>query len=141
MILDVLNLFSNNIAVTATADSDTIDLGADRDLGVDTEIDVFMKVDTTLVAAGAATLDVTMVTATDSAFSQNVATLKDTGVVAKATLVQGYFLFKFKLPQVTRRYLKLTYTVATGPFTAGKVTAGLVKGLQNNIQYPAPNQA
>jgi hypothetical protein len=33
---------------------------------------------------------------------------------------------QIRVPRGAERYLRLSYTVADGPFTAGKVTAGLV---------------
>jgi hypothetical protein len=43
-----------------------------------------------------------------------------------ASLTLGARPVQIRVPRGAERYLRLTYTVATGPFTAGKVIAGLV---------------
>lgn len=143
MILDTQNLFSDSQAVTVTADSsNVIDLGvAGRDITPGGEIDLIVDVVQAFTAAGAATLQIQLLTSDTSDFSANNVTLFDTGAIAKATLVAGYQPKIGKLNGPTKRYLKLVFTVATGPFTAGKVTSGLLMGLQQWKAYPAPNQA
>lgn len=137
MIMDKLLQFSEAQAITATAVStNVIDLGVNRDLGVDTEIDVFIQVDTAFTAAGAATLTIELQTDDNVSFSSATA-LFTSAAIGKATLVAGYQPFRFKLPQVTERYLRLNYTVATGPMTAGAITAALVTGRQNWTAYDA----
>ena len=37
------------------------------------------------------------------------------------------------LPPDVQRYVKATYTVSTGPFTAGKITLGVVASQMNNV--------
>jgi hypothetical protein len=137
MILDTLLLFSNEQAITADAAStNVIDLGADRDLGV-ADIDLICQVSTTLDSTGeAATLTVSLQTDSDEAFGSPT-TLFATAAIAEATLVQGYYIIKMKLPQVTERYLRLYYDRGTEDFTSGKVTAGLLTGKQNWRAYDA----
>ena len=125
MILDTNMLFSDAQAITVTAVStNVIDLGADRDLGVTSNLDLIALVGTAFLAAGAATLQMVLQTDDNLAFSSPV-TLVDTGAIPKATLVAGYDALKLRLPQVTERYLRVSYTVATGPMTAGTLTAAI----------------
>lgn len=140
MIQDILTTFLNNVAVTATADSDTLDLGAAaRDISPDTDLYLVIKVDTTFTAAGAATMQIDFKTDDDVAFgSPNIIPLLP--ATGKATFVAGYTL-KIPLPGPTERYNKITLTIATGPMTAGKLSAFLVQGLQAWKAYAAPNQA
>lgn len=136
MIIDKLLEFSDSQAITATAAStNVIDLGADRDLGV-SDIDVFIQVMETFAASGAATLTITLETDDNSSFSSATA-LWTSPAISKTALVAGYNPGKFKLPQVTERFLRCNYTVATGPMTAGKVSAALLTGRQNWRAYDA----
>jgi hypothetical protein len=141
MILDTQNLFSDSQAITVTADStNVIDLGvAGRDIGVDAEFDLLIEVPVAFTAAGAATMSIALVTDDDVAFGAAV-TLFTTGVLGKAAFPAGT-VFKYRLSPGVKRYLKLVYTVATGPMTAGKVTSGFVHGLQAWKAYSAPFQA
>jgi hypothetical protein len=43
----------------------------------------------------------------------------------KAALIQGAHVFTASIPPNCLQYLRLNYTVATGPLTAGKFTAAL----------------
>src|SRR5689334_21961012 len=125
MLLDAQNLFSDAQAITSTANSThVIDLLAKRDVGP-YELMLWIMVNQAFTASGAATLTVALVAADDSALSTNATTLWTTAAIGKATLVAGYVL-EVEVPRVAglgQRYLGLTYTVATGPMTAGKVTA------------------
>lgn len=139
MILDRQTLFSNSQAITATANStDVYDLAVRRRIaqpGVDLE--VYLKVTEAFTAAGAGTLTISLVTADDSTLATNAETLMTTSAIGKATLVVGYEPAKWSVPSGRlRRYLGLIYTVATGPMTAGKVTAGLSFGRDDSFNYP-----
>ena len=46
--------------------------------------------------------------------------------------MEGYKIPLPLVPLKTKRYLRLSYAVATGPFTAGALTAGLVLDDQTN---------
>lgn len=133
MILDAESLFSNEQAVTATADStNVIHVGARRDIAIGTDLFFFVHVPVTATAAGAATVTFALVTASDLAFTAPT-TLATSGAIGKAELVQGTYAWIGKLPYNVEEYLKLTYTVATGPLTAGKFTAGLTNGLNLGV--------
>lgn len=139
MILDRQTLFSNSQAITATANStDVYDLGVRRRVAnPDADFEIYLKVMEAFTAAGAGTLAVSLVTADDSALTTNADTLMTTSAIGKATLVVGYEPAKWSVPSVRlRRFLGLVYTVATGPMTAGKITAGLAFGRDDNFAYP-----
>jgi hypothetical protein len=59
----------------------------------------------------------------DSADNSSFADIFTTGAIGKATLVAGYIVFTIAIPPTHRRYLRINYTVATGPLTAGKFDA------------------
>lgn len=131
MILDKQNTLSEEQAITATADStNVIDTGA-AGMNNGQAVELLAQVEEAFTAAGAATLTVSLVTATDAAFTSPV-TLLTTPAIPKATLVRGYQLPLSYLPANLLRYFKLVYTVATGPMTAGKINAGIVLARQTN---------
>lgn len=135
MYLDRQNLFSSAQAITATAAStDLIDLGSTRDIGAGEPLEVIVAVDTAFTAAGAATLTIALQTDTSSGFGSAV-TLATTSAIAVASLTVGAAVAVFKVPRGVLRYLRLNYTVATGPMTAGTVTAGLSIGRQDTATY------
>lgn len=140
MIMDAQNLFSALQAVTVTAVStNVIDLGVDRDVGGglggrDLEIDT--RVVTAFTAAGAATLVMALQTATDAAFTAPII-LAQTDAIPVASLVAGYEPARFRVMSPTKRYLRLNYTVATGPMTAGTINAAIVADRQANRTYPS----
>ena len=135
MLMDRQNLFSSAQAVTASAAStDIIDLGSSRDIGAGEPLEIIVAVDTTFTAGGSATLDIALQTDTASNFGSAV-TLASTGATAVASLTSGVQIARFKIPRGTLRYLRLYYTVATGPMTAGTVTAGVSLGRQDTAVY------
>lgn len=133
-------------AITASAAStNVLDLGvnADRGAGISRNLDIHVQVLENFAAAGAATLQVAFQVSTDNA------TWKDlllSPVFAKADLVIGAKVFRVGVPfdglnntSITGwRYCRLNYTVATGPFTAGKVISYLTAGgdRQSHVAYP-----
>ena len=143
MIFSANQLFSNDQAITASADStNVIDLGAagtpfgaaaalNRDVGKGNPIPLLVQVTEAMTAAGAATLVVNISTGATSALGTTIASV---GPIAKADLVAGYQIPIQVLPNdITERYLGIEYVVATGPMTAGTVTAGITMGNQTNI--------
>lgn len=137
-ILSNQNLFSDRQAITATAAStNTIDLGPidagmRRDIGPGKPIPVLLQVVEDFAAAGAATLTVALQVDDNTAFSspKTVATLS---AIALADLKAGKQLPLDFIPRGTNeRYMRLNFTVATGPMTAGRITAGITVGHQTN---------
>lgn len=143
MIFSAEQLFSDDQAITASADStNVIDLGApgtpyggaaalNQDIGKGAPIPILAQVTTAMAAAGAATLEVIISTGSTTALGTTIAS---SGAIPKATLVAGYQIPIQVLPnQIVERYLGIEYVVTTGPMTAGNVTAGITMGNQTNV--------
>lgn len=138
-ILDKFLQYSDKQAVTATAVStNVVDAGATknaaigRDLGAGTPLFLFLSVSQTFTAGGAATLVATL---QDSADNSSWADVASTGPLSLAQLTAGTSKWVgFPIP--TRRYTRVNYTVATGPMTAGIVSAHIVDGANFNFSYP-----
>lgn len=138
MILDKLLMFSEAQAVTASAAStDVIDLGpidgTRRDIGVGYPLEFWTTVNTTAAAAGAATVNVQLQTSPDNA---TWATIYDSGALALAALTIGKRVVSAKVPAGVQKYLRVNYSVGTGPLTAGAFTSGINLDVDNNIAYP-----
>lgn len=132
MILDKENLLSEDQAVTATANSaGTIDLGG-ANKGEGQVKELLVQVTEAFSAAGAGTLTVALETDDNAAFA-SATTVLTTAAISKTTLAVGYQIPGFgRLPDNLERYIRLVFTVATGPMTAGKITAGLTPSRQTN---------
>jgi hypothetical protein len=134
MYIDKLLQVSNEQAVTATAAStDVIDYGqANPNSGLNDNVVMAITVDEAATAAGAATV---VFSVQDSADNSSFADVYATTTIGKATLVAGYQIL-IPMPYKHRRYVRVYYTVATGPLTAGKFSAQVVTGVQQNTAYP-----
>lgn len=137
MLIDKENLLSYQQAITATANStNVIDLGPPTWTGFsgDTKgIPMFMNVDEPFLAAGAATLTITIQSSPVEDFSADVVTHYNSGAIAKADLITAKkWPLNLELPADVQRYVRAVYTVATGPFTAGKLTLGVTAARQQN---------
>tara|TARA_Y100000310_G_C20593202_1_gene769173 strand:- start:847 stop:1260 length:414 start_codon:yes stop_codon:yes gene_type:complete len=127
MILDVENLYSDDQALTTTADStNVIDLGAaERGPGNPLRIDILV----TLALTGGTDVTIDLETDDNASFT-SLSTIGSTQTIAAATLVAGYrFSIQF-VPSAMERYSRLEYTI-TGTFSAGTVTAGIVFDVQS----------
>ena len=127
-------------AVTATANStNVVDLSLARDVGEGEDLYVQFTVGTAFTAAGSATLTPTIVvSAADSLTTPT--TIATAGTIAVATLVAGYSFAVRLNPQIASlglRYLGAIYTVATGPMTAGTITADIVTEIQDGKKFYA----
>lgn len=138
-ILDKLLEYSDKQVITATAVStNVVDAGATknpaigRDLGAGDQLFLYVNVSTTMTAAGAATLTVALQDSADNSSWQDIAV---SGALPVADLVAGKVV-QLGLPTPTRRYTRVNYTVATGPMTAGAISAHLVDGLNYPFAYP-----
>lgn len=134
MIIDKFLQVSNEQAVTASAAStDVIDFGqTNPNTGMDDRSTLVITVDEAATAAGAATVTFSL---QDSADNSSFADVSVTAAIGKATLVAGYQI-TIPVPNKLRRYVRAYYTVATGPLTAGKFSAQVVAGFQQNTHYP-----
>lgn len=138
MILDKLLMFSEAQAVTATAAStDVIDLGpidgTRRDIGVGYPLEFWATVNTTATASGAATVNVQLQTSPDNS---TWTTIASSGDLALSALVAGKRIVSQKVPSGVQKYLRVNYTVGTGPLTAGAFTSGINLDVDNNTPYP-----
>lgn len=149
--LDKQNLISDAQAITVTAvgtnvvklnggtpgfTTDTLGNTVDNDPGKSPELDMLITVTEAFAAAGAATLTFQL-EADDDPAQGSATVLATTPAIPKATLVPGYQVRLALPPGIAAAdvHLGMRYTVATGPFTAGKVTAGLI---QRNAKPTAP---
>lgn len=129
MLVDDFLKLSAAQAVTASAVStNTIDLGVARDVAQGEDLYAVFQVDTTVTAAGAATVNFQVITSANSNLSSaNV--IAQTDAIGKAELTAGRKLIVVALSPavlnslpVGQRYLGVQYTVGTGPLTAGAFT-------------------
>jgi hypothetical protein len=135
MYIDRQNLFGQDQAVTASAaTTDYIDLGAARDIGNGERPEILVLCTQDVTAAGAATVTVALQSDDNSSFSTPI-NLVLSDAIPKASLVAGAQVLRVAVPYGTERYLRLFYTVGTGPLTAGKFTSGLVPLRQANVAY------
>lgn len=145
MIFDNQSLFSDAQAITATAAStNAIDLGATgrvygnsvdlkRDIGKGVKIPMLVQVVADFASAAEdSTLTIALEMDSTDTFTPDKSI--DLGTFNEADLVAGWQLPFDCVPKgVDLRYCRLKYTVAgTGNFTAGKITAGIVMGVQTN---------
>ena len=132
MILDAQNIFSTSQALTATAAStDTIDLGANGDLG---RANMRFRASVATAFASGTSVQVILQTDDNSAFSSAVA-LYTGPAIAVASLTAGAVIADIPLPSTTERYLRVNYVVVGTP-SAGAVDAFLVLDTPNQVTYP-----
>lgn len=139
MLRDVQTVLSDNQAVTVTAFStNSYDVGNSsplRNLGRK-DMRALCKVRTAATAAGAATVQIDIGEADDSA-GTNFTPFFSTAAIGKATLVAGYVPVDVPLPDTgTKRFIMARYTVATGPLTAGNFDFDLSIGSDHQRVYP-----
>lgn len=137
MIFDRQTLLSDYQAITITApSSNVIGLGPKvagvvRDIGKGKHIPLLIQVTEAFLAAGAATLTVTLEVDDNVGFA-SAKTVWTSPAIPKATLVPGYVIIPEYIPRGTdEEFLRVNYTVATGPMTAGKIVAGVTMGNQS----------
>lgn len=135
MYIDRENLLAKNQAVTASAAStDTIDFGIARDVGVGEPMELVVLCTEAATAAGAATVQFALQTDDNAGFASPT-TLAESPAIGKAALVAGVEPLAVKLPVGVERYLRLYFTVATGPLTAGRFTVFLTHDRQADRAY------
>lgn len=115
MIIDRQNQYSSAQALTgtsATASTDLIDHGADRDLGKGEPLAVFISIGTALAGSATETLTVVLQADDNSSFS-SAATVCTSPAYSEAQCVAGALLV-LPIPPGTEieRYTRLQYTMA-----------------------------
>lgn len=144
MIFDNQSLFSDAQPITASAaSSNVIDLGRlgrvygnsvdlVRDIGKGVQIPIRIQAVEAFDAAGAGTLTVSLQVDDNEAFA-SPKTVWASQAIGKADLIAGLVIIPEFITRFTNeRYMRLYYAVATGPMTAGKITAGITLGNQSN---------
>ena len=125
MLIDKENLLSYKQAITVTANStNVIDLGPNHPMGYsghDKPLPMLL-----------ATLQIQVQSSNAEAFGSGVQTHYDRTFAFAEILQTGRMDLGLALPPDVKRYIRATYTVASGPFTAGKLTLGLVASQQIN---------
>ncbi len=142
MIFSVQQLFSDDQAVTATAIStNVIDLGVPatpfgaaaalpQDIGKGVEIPILVQVTTAFLTLTQLTITVEV----SAAATLTTPTVLASEVVLLAALVAGKQMHVRVVPNdASLRYMGIRYTVGGSDATAGKMTAGITMGNQNNI--------
>ena len=134
MFIDKALQVSNEQAVTVSAAStDSIDFGqANPNVGLDDRSNMVITVDKSAAAAGDATVTFSVQDSADNATFADVAV---TATIGKANLAAGQQVV-IPMPTKLRRYCRVYYYVGTGPLTAGKFSAQIVTGIQQNIAQP-----
>lgn len=140
MILDKFLQFDpSGTAITSTADStNTLDLLNARDLYGGNAGAAGLEVVVTVGAALTGNTGTLTILVRTSADNSTYATLIQTIAIAIAQLTAGTVI-RIPLPSIAAnpnallpRYIKLAYTVGSGPFTAGTIEADLVVNAQMN---------
>ena len=136
MFIDKLLQVSAAQVVTATAVStDVIDFGqASPDIGIVGPGGLYMVVTVSEAAAAAGAATVT-ISVQDSADNSSFADVAVTAAIPKASLPAGAQVV-IPMPTKMRRYCRVNYAIATGPLTAGKFSAQVVAGFQQNTPKP-----
>lgn len=129
MLFDKKLLMSNAQAITASAAStDVIDRGDQKDVGRAADIPLCILV----VEAFNTLTSLTIEVQADDNSGFSSPRILFSVIVPLADLKLGYQTPVITLPQKTERYLRLNYTVTGTAPTTGKVTAGVVAGVQTN---------
>jgi len=135
MIIDKYLQFDCAAAITATqASTNVVDLSSSRDIAIGEPLQLVCTIVTSFAAAGLATLQVQLQTSPDNATWVN---LVESDLLPVANLTAGAEVLRTPLALGIQRYIRINYVVATGPMTAGAVTAELVIDRQAVAAYPS----
>jgi hypothetical protein len=151
MILDAATQLAASYSptlVTANFPPFYLDTLAIADWGAGAGWTWYTEVFATFTSGGAGTLDLALVgNQTDPTFGSGNIVMRDTGVVALATLVKGYEwrlkidrnLIGAALSTNSVRYITLRATIGTAAMTAGTLNSWITsdENIQDRIEYPA----
>ena len=141
MIIDSQARFEWTTPITTTrVSTNAYDLtSALRDIG-QSDCGQFLvgSVTTAFTAAGSATLQCDLIQSANADLSSADTLATIMAATGKATLVAGYTMFRYRIPIgiVTKRYVGLNWTVATGPMTAGAVSAFITPNVDAQTYLP-----
>lgn len=122
MIIDRDFMFANGKALTTTANSDVVDMGAGGDaIGQELTFHNVVGAD----FAGLTSLTVKVQTSGDKSSWKDVVI---SPAIAGADLVAGADVFQVRVPKGLGRYVRLNYTIS-GTATAGTITSFASKDL------------
>lgn len=137
MIHDSQNLFSDAQAITAAAGStNTLDLGAVRDIGTGEPLYLCVQIDTTFADTGSnSTLTVAM--EGDSTTTITPDGTQDLFIIPAVTAAGTLFYYRLNpgMSPLQFRYIRLLYTPNNGDLSAGALTAFLVHDIQKYTSY------
>jgi hypothetical protein len=127
---------------TATASTNVIDLGVNRDIGGAVTDDLFLLCEVTaaFTSNGSATLQVQYQIAPNNAGAPGTwATYAESDAIPVANLVQGYKFLQGRPVSPPAgsefRFVRLNYVIGTATMTAGAIEAAFVPRLQHNPTY------
>lgn len=136
MILDKQMELSNAQAITATAASaNQLDLGpagANGTAGSAEDLEIYINVDTTFTAAGAATLTCQLRSSPNANMSSATVHAQSDAIPVASLSAGSRFPWQPRIPMTVGRYVDMNYVVATGPFTAGNLSARGAASRQTN---------
>jgi hypothetical protein len=136
MYVDKLALFSDAQAVTATAAStDYMDMGVARNIGVGSDLYVFVTVDVALTDSGSdSTITVSLEGDSTTTFTPDAS---QTLFIIPALAAAGQKYYAKVSPDMAGnyRYLQLRYTTTGGNLTTGSFTAGLTTVIDKQNNY------
>lgn len=144
MILDGLLLFDSAHQISASASTEAstnvVDLVNARDMGIaDPSLKLLVQVLTAFATTNSAVLTVALQGSTDN--STYTTMVQSQAALTPGALTAGARLMDYTIPrpapgQALPRYLRLLYTVGTGIFSVGSVTAAIVLDRQDYVAYP-----
>lgn len=131
MIQNKLEMFSEQQVVTATADSTNVLYIGSHGNDIHRTLTLFVQARAAATAAGSATVTFDLYGGTTA--DAQATLLWSSAAIGKAALTLGAFPVKVPLPDLqSKTYLKLVYTVATGPLQTGSFDAGLAWGIEQS---------
>jgi len=152
--LDATQIFdgtlpNTGVAITTTrVSTNVLDLLTARDLGAAEYLGIHVDVLATFTSTQSATLTVDFEVC-DTAGGSYLSILSSP-IIPKAQLIAGTSIFRYALPvnqvlnatagilKAPGQYVRLNYTVATGPFDTGTVMAYLTPRVDRNAFYSYP---
>lgn len=137
MYVDSQLLFSDAQAVTAAAAStNSIDLGAVRDIGTGEDLYIVCVCDVAMTDASSdSTLAVTLEGDSSSTFTPDASDALFTFAATSAAGTVKYAKLSPALASLQYRYIQLRYTPANGNLTTGSFTAFIAKDIDRYVSY------
>lgn len=137
------------VAITnSRVSTNVIDLLVARDVGAGNELGIFCGVMTAFTTTNSATLQVDFEVSADNS---TYYALMFSAVIPAAQLIAGEQIARFVVPvnqvlnaaagilKAPGRYIRLSYTVGTGVFSAGSVFSYLAPAEDRNVLYTYPS--